>query len=136
MVKPEQSNSGILQTAERADEGSKFGKVTIQLTPNDLVNMRFAYSSLLELAISYHRLANPKGEVIHRRWVDEVARNLQGIEFPYLDTLLSANGYVPDFLTPMSLTNNATFEEELEQIQKVPVELIRKNIATLIGYGV
>jgi DNA-binding HxlR family transcriptional regulator len=121
------------ESCEAADHETD--RVTIQFTPDDFMKMRFAYGPMLELVKSYCRLRGYKQGVLPQRWVEEVSQNLYGLEFPYIDALLTNAIYIPDFLTPTPLTNATTFEAELERIQETPVEVIRKNINTLIAYN-
>jgi hypothetical protein len=112
------------------------GTISIRLTPDDLMKMRFAYSPVLEMVTSYRHLAHLKNKALYWRWVEEVRRSLYEIDFPYLDALLTSGVYVPDFITPTPISNNVTLEGELQRIQEVPADLIRKNISTLIQFGV
>lgn len=112
------------------------GTISIRLTPDDLMKMRFAYSPLLEIVSSYRHLTYRKHQAQYWRWLEEVRHSLHGIEFPYLDTLLTSWVYVPDFITPTPLSNHVTLEGELQRIQDVPADIIRKNIRTLIQFGV
>ena len=99
------------------------------------MKVRFAYSPLLELVASYRHLTNTKNQARYWRWLEEVRPSLNGIEFPYLDALLTNGAYVPDFVTPTPMSSHVTLEGELQRIQDIPADIIRKNIHTLIQFG-
>jgi DNA-binding transcriptional ArsR family regulator len=106
--------------------------IHIYLTPNDLAHVRFAYSPLVELAESYHILANVSPDARYRLWLDETQRALYDLHLPYLDALASAHGYIPDFLTPTPLTSDFTLEDEIARLIATPDEIIRKNVQYLV----
>jgi hypothetical protein len=106
--------------------------IRIHLTPDDLVNMRFAYRPVIELAFSYRVLINPEHQWPHRRWVEEAQRALYGIELPYLDALVPRRGFLPDFLTPTPLTNRMDIESDLEEVLATPDAVIRQQVRWLI----
>lgn len=106
--------------------------ITIHVTPDDLVNTRFAYRPLLEIPLSYRVLINPEYQSPHRRWVEEANRALYDIELPYLSAVIPLLDYIPDFLTPTPMTNRISIEDDLEEVLATPEATIRKNIQTLI----
>jgi hypothetical protein len=77
-------------------------------------------------------LINPEFQFPYRRWVEESYRTLHDIELPYLSALVTAHGYIPDFLTPTPLTNRADIEADFEDLLATPDETIRKGILELI----
>lgn len=106
--------------------------LTIELTPLDLANLRFGYSPLTELVLSYRCLVRPKYGLPYGRWTEAAKNALAGIELPYLQALADCNSYIPDFLTPTPTTAIHNLEDELRLMREVPNELIRKNIQQLI----
>jgi DNA-binding transcriptional ArsR family regulator len=106
--------------------------ITLHLTPNDLVNMRFAYRPMLEIPLSYRVLRNPEFQATHQRWTQEAYQALHDIQLHYLDALIAAEGYIPDFLTPTPTTNHVNIEDDLTYLLSIPHDLIRKNIQRLI----
>jgi DNA-binding transcriptional ArsR family regulator len=107
----------------------------IRVTPDDLTKMRFAYRPLLEIPLSYRVWINPEFQSPHRRWVEETNRALYDVELPYLDALVPAHGFIPDFLTPTPVANRTNVEADFEEVLATPDELIRKNIQELIDYA-
>ena len=106
--------------------------ITIHLTSDDLVKMRFAYRPLLEIPLSYRVLINPEFQSPYLRWVNEAHGALDDIDLPYLSALVTSHGYIPDFLTPTPTTKRVSIEADFEELLATPDELIRKGILTLI----
>jgi DNA-binding MarR family transcriptional regulator len=102
--------------------------ITIDVTPSDLANMRFGYSPLLELLISYRLLYKPEKQGQYRRWVEEATTAIEHIDLPYLYTVGTIPFYIPDFLTPTPMTTITDIEDEINRLREVPIEVIRKNI--------
>ncbi|MEZ4670862.1 MAG: helix-turn-helix domain-containing protein [Anaerolineae bacterium] len=113
------------------------GNLTVELTPDDVLKLRFAYSPLLVLAISHHKVfANIERESWYDRWADEAYNALHDVDLPYLQTLASFPHYIPDFMTPTPTRTLNNFEEELALMRNTPTEVIRKNIKVAIrSYG-
>lgn len=106
--------------------------ITIHLTSDDLSNMRFAYRPLLEIPFSYRALINPEFQSPYLRWVDEAYQVLNDLDLPYLRALVTAHGYIPDFLTPTPMHKRVSIEADFEELLATPDELIREGILTLI----
>jgi DNA-binding transcriptional ArsR family regulator len=109
--------------------------ITIHMTPDDLVDIRFAYSPLIELVGSYETLVKPSHQLYFTRWIQDAKRTLNRIELPYLSEMIQGQGYIPDFLTPTPVTTRLTIEDEIERMLSVPNEIIRKNIEELIRHS-
>mgnify|MGYP001158819691 CR=1 FL=1 len=109
--------------------------INIHLTPDDLADMRFAYSPLVELATSYRILHVPKMQSHYLRWVDEAQRALFDTDLPYMRALLGYPGYIPDFLTPTPMTTNQSVEDEITGMLNTPPEVVRGNIQTLMAHA-
>lgn len=106
--------------------------VTIHLTPEDLSNLRFGYSPLMELSASFHMLFVPHKQAGYQRWIEETQRALHDVELPYLSALIPGESYIPDFLTPNPISTQMTIEDEIERMLALPDDLIRQNVQTLI----
>jgi hypothetical protein len=107
--------------------------ISIRLTPDDLVKMRFAYSPMLEVVTSYRVLTKPSLQSPYLRWVDEALQVLHDVELPYLHALATPHGYIPDFLSPTPITPQTDIEDELQRLLELPDEMIRRDIETLIA---
>jgi DNA-binding transcriptional ArsR family regulator len=106
--------------------------ISIQMTPDDLVGMRFAYRPLLDICLSYRVLINPEFQSPYQRWLDEVQSTLYDVDLPYLDALIPPKGYIPDFITPIPTTNLVDFHDELKTVLATPDSIIQDHIQTLI----
>ena len=58
--------------------------ITIDVTPNDLANMRFGYTPLMELLDSYRLLYKPQLQGQYRRWIEEARLGLCPVQTAYL----------------------------------------------------
>lgn len=108
-------------------------------------NLRFAYSPLVELTISYRLLRTEPVSVTYWNWVEEAKQATSDVSFPYMDALITrddklVNGkriehssYVPDFLTPTPGHPILDIESEFARIQALPLDLIRSCIQELIS---
>jgi DNA-binding MarR family transcriptional regulator len=105
--------------------------ISLEVQQQDLANLRFAFSPLVELSMSYKQYRN--GELgIFGQWVDEVNRALHGVELPYMDAVILPRHYVADFITPTPNSNEFDIEQAFAQMRFTPVEVIRKNVAYLM----
>jgi DNA-binding transcriptional ArsR family regulator len=105
---------------------------TLHVTPDDLVNLRFAYHPLFEIPLSYRVLLNPEFQSPHRRWVEDTYRALSGVDLPHLNALIIPRGYIPDFLMPTPITNGEGIEDNLKALLSTDDTLIRHDVGTLI----
>jgi DNA-binding transcriptional ArsR family regulator len=107
--------------------------ITIDVTPNDLANIRFGYSPLMELISSYRVLVRPEKQAQYRRWVDEARDALENIELPYVHAMATIPHYIPDFLTATPATTITELEDEFARLRQTPIEVIHKNITYAIS---
>jgi DNA-binding transcriptional ArsR family regulator len=106
--------------------------ITIHMTQDDLVGMRFAYRPLLEIPLSFRVLQNPAFQSPFLRWVDEAFYAVHDLDLPYLNALVMPTGYIPDFITPTPLSSRVSIEDDFADILATPDEVIRQDILTLI----
>jgi DNA-binding transcriptional ArsR family regulator len=107
--------------------------ITLHITSDDLVKLRFAYRPLLEIPFSYRVLINPEYQSPHLRWVEEAQRTLHSVNLPYLAALVTPDSlYIPHFLTPTPTNNHGSIEDDLEQLSATPDEVIRRYTLALI----
>ena len=108
--------------------------ISINVTPNDILQMRFAFSPLLEACTSFHMLrkGNPYPSQ-YLQWIDEALRALHDVGLPYMEALLGGNSYVPDFLTPTPTAPGVDFEEDLKRLCATPTSIIEDNLQLLIA---
>lgn len=107
--------------------------ITFRLTQQDLTQVRFAYSPLLELVTSFALLSRSDPDPRYRVWMDEARRATYNHDFPYMSALIPPRRYIPDFLTPTPLTTHQTIEEELAQVLATPEAIVRKYAQVLMN---
>ncbi len=105
--------------------------VRLEVRPNDIHKIRFAYSPLSELASSLRALADPKRHGLILPWIQRTyaAINADGSMREELDqfVLPITEQYTPHFLTPTPKGPVPTFEQNLEQLLETPRdEVIRE----------
>ena len=109
--------------------------IKIQVTPDDLLDTRFAYNPLVELTISFCLLMKPALHSRYQRWVDDALRALHDVELPFMSALIvPGSHYVPDFLTPTPTLIQLNIEYEIEQMLNAPDEIIHASIQRLIEH--
>lgn len=106
--------------------------ITIHVTPDDLVKLRFAYRPLLEIPLSYRVWINQGFQSPYRHWVEEAHHVLYDADLPYLSALVTSHGYIPDFLTPTPVANRVDIEADFEELMMIPDSVIQEGIFTLI----
>lgn len=106
--------------------------ISLEVQSQDLANLRFAYSPLVELSMSYKHWRNGDLGML-RPWGEEAARALHDIELPYMDALILPKHYVADFLTPTPTTSETDIEREFERVRRTPLRVIRQNIEYVIA---
>jgi DNA-binding HxlR family transcriptional regulator len=119
----------------------------INIQAQAFANLRFTYSPLLELVISYRVLRGKLAGAMYWTWIEESYQAIDDLDLPYMDALLTSgiskvghsktipNGYVPDFLTPTPLAPIIDIEDEFERILAMPDDLIRQGIQILIEHS-
>ena len=75
--------------------------ITLNLTFEDLKQMRFAYSLLTEVILSFRALCTPSLYTTYAPWIEETRARLRGVNLDYMRALISPQGLVPDFLIPL-----------------------------------
>jgi DNA-binding transcriptional ArsR family regulator len=110
--------------------------ITLDMLMQDVEATRLSYSPLVEVAVSYHALTayrrivppNPQ----QARWLQEAERALQDVELPFLHSLASNVGYIPDFLTPTPIGTPRTLEEELTALVTTSEVDVRRHLQYLL----
>src|SRR5262249_26042990 len=108
--------------------------ISIQLQTGDLENIRFAFSPLLETAMSYCSLFKAGSHyTVVPRWAEEARRAIHGLEFPYMNAAILGRHYIADFVTPTPANTHNSFEDDLARMWDTPDDLIRRNIEVVIA---
>lgn len=111
------------------------GMIHIHFATQDLINVRFAFSPLLETMLSYHLLRHPNRSVIYNDWVDETQQALYGLELAFMDAMILPRYYMADFLTPTPTAPRTDFEAELQAVLATPHDIVRECVRYTIEIG-
>ncbi len=117
--------------------------ITVSVSENDLRQLRFAYSPLVELSLSYGFLRSivegneDYGTVVgavylRRRWLEDAIPMMQRLHLPYLDATILPWHYVADFMTPTPRRIVMRIENCLQELLNTPHDIIRRNMEQLI----
>ncbi|MFZ4817004.1 MAG: DUF5937 family protein [Phototrophicaceae bacterium] len=109
--------------------------LSIYLDDKDLHKVRFAYSPLIELSLSYMALRGTRAEMAPARWKANAQRLLDDVELPYMDAIILPDSYVVDFLTPTPITPKTSLKEELDRVWETPRDVVIKNVLVTREYG-
>ncbi len=96
--------------------------ISYSLTADDLGNMRFACSPLLETVTSLWALRWPERYVLHLPWVKrtrDLLAHLDPADVTVLNGLVGTHhGWLPDFLAPRPVTPLPDIATELDQVRR------------------
>lgn len=118
------------------------------INTDTIMRLRFAYSPLVELTLSYRVLHSDWQHALYRRWKEEAKRAIYDLDLPYMSVLIKSEGkkqkdsngtlrpmwYVPDFLTPTPIVPVTDIETDFERLKATPDSVIREGILTLLSY--
>jgi len=103
-------------------------------TYNDVVDVRFAYSPMFEVITSFRLYQSGQDAPGYYYWLEEARQALSNLALPMMHALILPYGNIPDFLTPLPIMPDATFEGELERIRNLPANFIQRDLETWLGY--
>jgi len=104
----------------------------IHITPEDLVETRFAFSPMWEVVTSFRVLQNPNRHALYLNWINEAREVLPKLSLPYMQAVIQEQGYFPDFLTPTPTITKPTMDAELKKILETKPHHIQKDIELLL----
>jgi DNA-binding transcriptional ArsR family regulator len=99
----------------------------LELTPDDLLRLRFAHSPMAEVVTS--ALALRAGSWEHARWRARVAPLSAGGLDVFWRVLATPSGAVPDFLSPVPRSARPTLDAELAAIAATPPARVAEELA-------
>lgn len=102
--------------------------ITLSLTPQDLTQVRFAFSPLWEVVASLRVLRAPDRHALHLGWARRTREVVSPNDLAVLFALVPPQGYVPDFLTPPPTTPFPDFAEELALVRVTPPDVVLRDI--------
>jgi DNA-binding transcriptional ArsR family regulator len=98
----------------------------LELTPDDLLRLRFAHSPMAEIVTS--ALAVRDGSWQYTRWRSKLGRKADDLDV-FWRVITTADGSVPDFLTPVPRTARPTLEAELATIAATPPDRVAEELS-------
>jgi hypothetical protein len=99
--------------------------VTLRLGPEDVANLRFAISPLMELHNSVRALEHPEAKALHLPWVAATRERVRDLDMALLQALHPRKAYTPDFVDPPPSSPLGELEDELGQMLATPPERVR-----------
>lgn len=110
--------------------------IAVHLTPTDIIQLRFAFSPILEATISFRLLKKERGYPFqYQQWIEEARRALHDEGLPYMNALIGDYSYVPDFLTPTPTAPGVGFEEDLKRLCATPTPIVQQNLQFLMRFA-
>jgi hypothetical protein len=102
--------------------------ITLQLGPEDVANVRFAISPLMELGNSVRALDHPEAKALHLPWVAATRERVAGVDLALLRALQPAKAHTPDFVNPPPRSPLGELEEELAEMVATPPDQVRREL--------
>src|SRR4051794_21525696 len=99
--------------------------VTLRLGPEDVANLRFAVSPLMELHTSVRALEHPEAQALHLPWVAATRAHVADVDLELLQALHPRKAYTPDFVDPPPRSPLEELDDELERMLATPPERVR-----------
>lgn len=98
--------------------------LVIRFGLEDLANVRFAISPLLELHRSVRALDDPGALGVHLPWIIATRESVDGLDLDLLRALQPRGVYAPDFIHPPPSSPLAELEDELAGMLATPADRI------------
>ncbi len=105
--------------------------IKVSFQPEDIINMRFGYSPLLELVLSYRLWQSPYYHSLYQSWMNVVGPELRGYEFPHMEALITPN-YTADFLMPVPDIFVHNLADEIDWLKQTTDEKIHQQVLCLL----
>ena len=102
--------------------------VTLRLGPEDVANLRFAISPLMELHNSVRALGHPEAKSLHLPWVAATRERVRDLDMALLHALHPRKANTPDFISPPPRSPLGDLEAELAEMLATPADQIRAEV--------
>src|SRR5438067_13785129 len=99
--------------------------LVVRFAPEDLAEVRFAISPLVELHRSVRALDDPGARALHLPWIEQTRPLVADLELDLLRALQPENAYSPDFVHPPPRGPLAELEDELDELAATPPGEVR-----------
>jgi hypothetical protein len=102
--------------------------LSVRFGPEDVANVRFAISPLMELHNSVRTLDHPEAKVLHLPWVAATRARVADLGIGVLRALQRSRAYTPDFLNPPPRSPLGDLETELAEMLATPADQVRREV--------
>src|SRR5215218_7722294 len=102
--------------------------IRIRFGPEDVANLRFAISPLMELHNSVRALDHPEARALHLPWVRATRERVAELDIGVLRALQRRGAYTPDFLNPPPSTPLGDLDAELSEMLATPPDRVRAEV--------
>jgi hypothetical protein len=102
--------------------------LTFRFGPEDVANVRFAISPLMELHNSVRALDHPEAKALHLPWVAATRERVADLDIDVLRALQRPRAHTPDFISPPPGTPLGDLETELAEMLATPPERVRAEV--------
>ena len=104
-------------------------KVTLQLCPDDLAHVRFAFSPLWECVAAFRAWGDPSRHALFLPWMTRIGPAVSGRDWePLVSLALVPRGTIPDFLSPPPTTPLPRLNQELATLRRSSPAVVRAEI--------
>jgi len=102
--------------------------LSFRFGPEDVANVRFAISPLMELHNSVRTLDHPEAKALHLPWVATTRERVADLDIGVLRALQRSRAYTPDFLNPPPRSPLGDLETELAEMLATPADRVREEV--------
>src|SRR4051795_7413460 len=102
--------------------------IRFRFGPEDVANLRFGISPLMELQSSVRTLDHPEARSLHLPWVATTRERVADLDITVLRALQRRSAWTPDFISPPPSTPLADLDAELEAMLATPAERVRAEV--------
>ena len=102
--------------------------LSFRFGPEDVANVRFAISPLIELHSSVRTLDHPEAKALHLPWVAATRERVADLDISVLRALQRSRAYTPDFLNPPPSSPLGDLEAELDEMLATPPDQVRAEV--------
>lgn len=106
-------------------------KIQVTLQAEDLIRMRFGYSPMLEVVQSYLVWQIPECQAPYSAWIEAVSDRLTGLEFPFMDALITPYRGA-DFLMPVPELTVHRLDDDIALLQQTTEAKIRQQVLHIL----
>src|SRR4051794_9593719 len=102
--------------------------IRFRFGPEDVANLRFAISPLMELHNSVRTLDHPEARSLHLPWVAATRERVADLDITVLRALQRRGAWTPDFISPPPRTPLGDLEAELDEMLATPPDRVRAEV--------